>query len=60
MPFVICSLVVTFFGVVLTGPAGVEWWQKRKAARLALEDHPRARVEYLPSGCCRPPSDSLD
>ena len=56
----ICSLVVTFFGVVLTGPAGVEWIAKRKAARLALEDQPRARVEYLPSACCRPPGESLD
>lgn len=53
MPLVICSLVITFFGVVLTGPAGVEWFENRRAKRLELESRPAARVVYLPSGCCR-------
>ena len=40
----ICALVITFFVTVLTGPAGVEWLEKRRAARLELECLPTARM----------------
>lgn len=46
---IICLLVITFFAVIATGPAGVEWREKRRA-RL---DRPTARVLYLASGACR-------
>ena len=42
-------LVVVFFAVVLTGPAGIEFLERRQR-RL---DQPRARVIYLPSRACR-------
>jgi hypothetical protein len=46
---VVVLLVVTFFYVVLSGPAGIEYLERRRK-RL---DAPRARVMYLPSGRCR-------
>lgn len=48
---VACLLVILFFTVVLTGPAGVEFLQNRRA----LLDRPTARVTYLPGACCRAP-----
>lgn len=47
------GLLVTFLAVVLTGPAGVEWRDRRAAARSASRDRPLARVIYLPASACR-------
>lgn len=59
IPLTIC--LVFGFIVAFTGPAFDEERQKvfgilgdfleRRQLRL---DHPRAKVRYLPSGCCRP------
>lgn len=46
---VICLLVLTFFAVIATGPAGLEWRERRRAEL----DEPRVRVVYLPSAGCR-------
>ena len=48
---VVTLLVLTFFAVVVTGPAGVEYFEKRRA----LLDAPRMHVhlKYLPSSVCR-------
>jgi hypothetical protein len=40
----ICLLVITFFVVVLTGPAGLEWRDKRKM----LKSRPVAKVLQFP------------
>lgn len=45
----IAFLVLTFFVVILTGPACEGFWTRRKA----LRDAPGARVVYLPTGACR-------
>jgi len=50
---IICLLVITFFATALSGPAGLEWLERRRAARRELEDRPVARVIYLPSAGCR-------
>ncbi len=47
---ILCLFVVVFFAVILTGPAGLEWREKRRL----LRDAPSARVLYLPSSACRP------
>ena len=41
--------VIVFFTVVVTGPAGVEWQEKRRA----LRDRPMAKVLYLPTASCQ-------
>lgn len=51
---ILLALLVTFLVVVLTGPAGVEWREKRRA-RL---DAPAAKVLYLPSASCQSRSGS--
>lgn len=43
-------LIATFVATVMTGPAGVEWRERRRARTRAL---PAATVHYLPSACCR-------
>lgn len=47
-PVIICVLVIVFFVVVATGPAGLEWRERRRAEL----DAPVARVMYLPSASC--------
>jgi hypothetical protein len=47
----ICLLVLTFFAVISTGPAGLEYLERRRA----LLDMPKATVMYLPSARCRGP-----
>ena len=46
---VACLIVLTFFAVIATGPAGIEWRDNRRARR----DRPLAKVIYLPSSVCR-------
>lgn len=43
---IICGCVIAFFTTILTGPAGREYLERRRARR----DWPRAQVTYLPSG----------
>ena len=40
----ICLFVITFFVIVLTGPAGIEWRDKRKA----LKNQPLAKLLPFP------------
>ena len=46
---IICFFVITFFAVVLSGPAGLDWVEERRVAR----DRPMATVHYLPTASCR-------
>ena len=50
-----CLLVLTFFGVIASGPAGVDYVkQKREILRHRRDrELPAARVMYLPSAACR-------
>lgn len=50
---IVAGLLATFLAVVLTGPAGVEWRDRRAAARSAVHDRPLARVIYLPTSAYR-------
>jgi hypothetical protein len=56
-----CLLVIVFFATFASGPAGrelvVDPIMRRRAARLELESSPPARVIYLPTAACRPPSE---
>ena len=46
---ILCFMVIAFFATVVTGPAGVEYLEARRARR----DRPLATVHYLPSSACR-------
>lgn len=48
---IFCLLVITFFGVLASGPAGRDYLERRRAHR----DRPLAQVFYLPTSACREP-----
>lgn len=47
---IVCLIAIVFFATIATGPAGLEWAERRRARH----DQPKARVVYLPSAVCRP------
>lgn len=45
-------LVAVFVATVMTGPAGVEWRERRRERRRLEIDRPTAQVVYLPTAAC--------
>lgn len=51
---ILIGLVIAFFAVVATGPAGTEYLDRRRVRRQDHDDQPLARVVgTIPSAACR-------